>query len=673
MLKNLKLSTKIIVGFGVILVFMFAVGYIGYDGLVKVSQRVDNVSDVGQIVRRMKAARQHEKNYMLRGDKEYVDKNNELMAEIVKLANAVKAGFRDQANIDQMDEVLRKTDAYGKAFAQYVSIVAEKASIMDDLRAKSDVAIARLEEIRADKATEMRQLSSDTTSGAAGAQADIMDIMARIDDRFAKGEDATQMLTWFHEVRKFEKEYIISGEPKWLDAEAEAMGKITDLGKQLKSSFKQAENIKQMDQVLQALSAYHASLVKFTVSTQNQKELEQRMVENARALEEVADRAGKDQEDKLSARITKATVSMFTVSGIAALCGIGIALLLVINFNKTMRYALEITKRVADGDLTQEIVADSKDELEVLLAAMKKMVTDLRHMFLDIVKGVETLASSSTELSAIAHQMTSNSQQTAGNSANVASAAEQMSANMNTVAAATEQASQNVSLVASATEEMSATIAEIVNNTGKGNAISSEAVAQASNASNQMELLGRAAQEVGKVTDVITEISEQTNLLALNATIEAARAGDAGKGFAVVANEIKELAKQTAEATLQIRKQIDEIQNSTLGTVDEIHKVTGTIGEVNRVVGNIATAIDEQSVVTKEIADNVAQAALGIQEVTHNVAQATTASGDIANQIGQVNSAAEEINNASSQVQVSAEELSALAERLKEMVGVFKI
>ena len=71
------------------------------------------------------------------------------------------------------------------------------------------------------------------------------------------------------------------------------------------------------------------------------------------------------------------------------------------------------------------------------------------------------------------------------------------------------------------------------------------------------------AQSISKVTEVITEISEQTNLLALNATIEAARAGEAGKGFAVVANEIKELAKQTAEATKEIKTKIEGIQTST--------------------------------------------------------------------------------------------------------------
>jgi len=138
---------------------------------------------------------------------------------------------------------------------------------------------------------------------------------------------------------------------------------------------------------------------------------------------------------------------------------------------------------------------------------------------------------------------------------------EETTTRVQTVAAAAEEMSVN--MVAAAAEEMSATIAEIASNTEKTSAITNTAVAQSEKASAQIHELGGAAQEVGKVTESITEISEQTNLLALNATIEAARAGEVGKGFAVVANEIKEFAKQTAEATNEIKGKISEIQDVT--------------------------------------------------------------------------------------------------------------
>ena len=122
----------------------------------------------------------------------------------------------------------------------------------------------------------------------------------------------------------------------------------------------------------------------------------------------------------------------------------------------------------------------------------------------------------------------------------------------------------------------------------------------------ELTQLGATADKIGKVTETITDISEQTNLLALNATIEAARAGKAGKGYAVVANEIKDLAKQTAEATVDIKNIVDNIQATSKTTEKGIEQIGTVIGEVNDIVGTVATAVEEQTAATQEIAGNIA-------------------------------------------------------------------
>ena len=365
------------------------------------------------------------------------------------------------------------------------------------------------------------------------------------------------------------------------------------------------------------------------------------------------------------------TAILGMIVGFVAALALGIYL--SVSITRPIQKGTAFAGKMAEGDFRETIDIDQKDEIGILAKALNNMVTSLGRMIRDITAGVDTLSSSSTELSAISHQMSSGAKQTSEKANTVSTAAEEMSANMSSVAAATEQASTNVNMVATASEQMTATISEIAQNTEKAANITEKAVLEAKSASETVDELGKAAREIGKVTESITEISEQTNLLALNATIEAARAGDAGRGFAVVANEIKELAKQAAGATDEIKRKIEGIQNSTDGTVKQIDQISRVINEVNEIVSIIATAVEEQSVTTRDIAGNVAQAAQGIQEVTENVAQSSTVAAEIARDIAGVNDAAQEMSNSSSQVNLSAEGLSRLAEQLKSMADRFKV
>ncbi|MBM9514899.1 CHASE3 domain-containing protein [Desulfogranum marinum] len=327
---------------------------------------------------------------------------------------------------------------------------------------------------------------------------------------------------------------------------------------------------------------------------------------------------------------------------------------------------------IASGDLSMKFNEDTSKNVGVY-ASMKSMTENLRSMFSDISKGVATLSSSSTELSAVSEQLTNNAEATTSRATTVASGAEELSTNMNSVSAAMEQSSSNVGMVATATEEMSSTVNEIAQNAARAKDISEHAVAQSQQTSTKINEMGEAAGKIGKVTETITEISEQTNLLALNATIEAARAGEAGKGFAVVANEIKELAKQTSEATVDIKKQIDEMQTTTGGTIEDINAIASVITEINEVITTIASAVEQQSAATTEISENVSQASAGIAEVNENVAQSSVAVGDITKEISDISNSSAEVSEGSGNVKESAGELSRLAEQLDELVKRFKL
>ncbi len=314
-----------------------------------------------------------------------------------------------------------------------------------------------------------------------------------------------------------------------------------------------------------------------------------------------------------------------------------------------------------------------QDEFSELNAYLHAFIANIRKMVSDINENSSHLNTSSDNLATISDEMDAGSSASAQRSESVAAAAEEMSSNMSSIAAATEEAAANVNMMTTATEEINSTVSEIQHSTANAKKITDQAVSEASDISSKVDELGNSAQDIGKVTETITEISSQTNLLALNATIEAARAGEAGKGFAVVANEIKDLAKQTAEATGAIKQRIESIQSSTSVTVKGIRTITQIINEIDEIVTNIASALDEQSNTMTELTTNIQQAGEGIGEVAENVAQSSAVSQEIAADVAQVNQAAEEISQGTGQVKEKANELKQYAGDLRVLIEKFKV
>lgn len=313
------------------------------------------------------------------------------------------------------------------------------------------------------------------------------------------------------------------------------------------------------------------------------------------------------------------------------------------------------------------------NEISTLGAWFNKFKSNFTGILLNL-RGVTTnLGDSSETLSLVSEKMSSSAKETSTKSNTVTAASQEMNTKIHSVADAMEETSTNIAVVASATEEMSATINEIAQSSEKARDVSAQAVSQSENTSRTMGELSLAAQDISNVTETIAEISEQINLLALNATIESARAGEAGKGFAVVANEIKELARQTAEATKNIKGKIEGIQVSTTSSVTETEEVIKVINNINDIVSTIAAAVEEQSVSTQEIARNISGVSQGISEVNVNLTEATSATEEITGDIADVNQASGDMTRSSAQVSKNAHDLSKLAIELEEMTGRFKL
>ncbi len=382
--------------------------------------------------------------------------------------------------------------------------------------------------------------------------------------------------------------------------------------------------------------------------------------------------------DDVSAILWSSTQVMMIVGGLIMLICTGFAWVTLRAVLNPMNALKKAMSELANGQILTEIPAlDRKDEfgeMATTLSAFNKMteerknsaddqersqgdqakrqqvVDDLIQNFREeAASGLDMVADNMTRLQATAGELNDLSKSTAGHS--------------NKVQESASTASNNVQTVAATTEEFTASISEIGRQVEQATSAVSTAMVTTSDANDRVGSLSQAAQQIGNVISLIQDIAEQTNLLALNATIEAARAGEMGKGFAVVASEVKELAKQTSNATDQISEQVSMIQHSTEDAVQSIDEIGTTIEQVNTFTSAIAEAVQQQNLATSEIANSIHEAATSTLAVSSDIEV-------VFNSVTQTNVAVDEVNTVSADVSKCANGLAETVDQfLKRVVA----
>jgi methyl-accepting chemotaxis protein len=362
-------------------------------------------------------------------------------------------------------------------------------------------------------------------------------------------------------------------------------------------------------------------------------------------LNEKVTAAARGERAEMTDTVSTTKWSALLVGAAAMILLVGMSVPLARSILRPVRRLGDVIQALARGDLSQRSGIKSRDEVGRMAAHLDEALGSLHQSMTTIGHNAETLASSATELSAVAAQIAGAAQDTDAQTASASQEAAEISRNVQTVAAGSE--------------EMGLSIREISRNTSEAVQIAGVAVSEAARATETIRQLGQSSAEIGNVIKLITSIAEQTNLLALNATIEAARAGDAGKGFAVVASEVKDLAQETARATEDIGSRVNAIQQDTGGAVDVISRISEVIAKINDFQTTIASAVEEQTATTGEMSRSIGEVASGSSRIAANISDVAAASTSAVQGVTQTRQASDDVART--------------AEELRGLVAAFKL
>jgi methyl-accepting chemotaxis protein len=374
------------------------------------------------------------------------------------------------------------------------------------------------------------------------------------------------------------------------------------------------------------------------------------------------------ERKRLQALVGLITLLLLVISVVV---GFSLIRILIKSIKNTIAMLRDLVQ--GNGDLTQRIKTKGDDELAEMGTLFNQFIEQQHNLIKDITRASQSVVTNAGSISQSISTITTSAEKVSGQSNNVASASEFASDKINSISSATEEMSTSISTIVASIEEMSASLNEVAKNCQHESQIASTANTQARTTHTDISQLQITSKEIGKVIDIINDIADQTNLLALNATIEAASAGDAGKGFAVVASEVKELARQTTQATEQIRNQIEKMQLDTDKAVVAIDKITTTIDNINLISQTIAASVEEQSVTVNEIARTIAGTSDAANNVAQNVAESAKGLNEISGSIHEIKNATSNTAQNLTEVQQNTESLLDLASKMDTTIKKFKV
>ncbi|UDL05338.1 methyl-accepting chemotaxis protein [Marinobacter sp. CA1] len=374
-------------------------------------------------------------------------------------------------------------------------------------------------------------------------------------------------------------------------------------------------------------------------------------------IDRVVAAAAEKVDEQVAAALTNVVIATLVVVVISLLLGAFVGRSVTTPLNRVIEIMREIAE--GDGDLRQRLPDEGDDELAELGRRFNAFVVKIQNTVQQVGATTDQLASAAEELSRVAQETRQSVQEQGSETDQIASAINQMAATI-------QQISGNANEVESSASDADRLAREggetITNAQGSVNELSREIELSAGN----IDALAKKSDDIQQVLDVIHAVTEQTNLLALNAAIEAARAGEHGRGFSVVADEVRQLAKRSAESADQIREMIDGFVTESRAAVERMRRSEKRSGETVERIDHAATALRTIENSVGHIHDQVTQIAAASEEQSQ-VAE------EINQNVIRIVDAAQRSDTGVTQTSDASHELARLGESLRELVGQFKV
>ena len=407
------------------------------------------------------------------------------------------------------------------------------------------------------------------------------------------------------------------------------------------------------------------------------------------SIDKVVEMANKESQRIEGMAASEEARSMYLLIAVATLIlllTLVLCVLITVGISRPMRQAVAFALKIAEGDFTQQLPVQQKDEVGKLADALNGMSVRLRAMVASIQESSEQVASSSEEISTSAEKLAEGSQSQASTLEETSASVEeltsvdQVAAHAQSQSSAVEKGSRSMTQVQKSIDEVSSSLAEILglaDNSVENAVGGARAVQQVVEGIN---LIAASAEKIKGIVDVISDIADQTNLLALNASIEAARAGEHGRGFAVVADEVSKLADRSASSTKEIDSLIKEsVRNVTegvktaIGSQAAMEQIREASQKVKDMIGSLSDSMAQQVSAIHQMALALSNVSEMSQSISAATEEQTTNARQVSQAVENVNNLTQSAASAAEEMSASTEQLSSLAQELLRLMSQFKI